>query len=82
MVSGLHWVMPNGTSAPGKVLPPPLVQVRVSTRLARLATGAVTVAWSLAPGGNCAVRGAWAQDTSSPREFFVQVGVRLPASLA
>src|SRR5579859_1620072 len=81
MVSGLHWTMPNGTSAPGKVFPPPLVQVRVSTRLARSFTGAVTLAWSFAPGGSCAGRTAWAQDTSRPWEFWVQVAVRLPTSL-
>ena len=46
-MSGLHWTIPNGTSAPGKVLPPPVVQVRVSTIWARFedATGAAILAW-------------------------------------
>jgi hypothetical protein len=32
LVSGLHWTIPNGTSAPGKVLPPPVVPMNGLTR--------------------------------------------------
>src|SRR6202012_3106178 len=42
----------NGTSAPGNVLPPPEVQVRVSTSVAGLGTVFVTVEWSLTPRGS------------------------------
>ena len=31
LVSGLHWIMPNGRVAPGKVLPPPSVPMIGST---------------------------------------------------
>jgi len=44
--------MPNGTSAPGNVLPPPLVQVRVSTSAARLLTGWLSVEVFFAPAGS------------------------------
>src|SRR5581483_2017046 len=53
IVSGLHWTMPNGTSAPGNVLPPLLVQVRVSTRVAGLLTEFSGFLF-FAPNGSCA----------------------------
>jgi hypothetical protein len=43
--------MPNGTSAPGKVFPPPLVQVLVSTSWAGLDTAVLRVLWFVAPAG-------------------------------
>jgi hypothetical protein len=52
IVSGLHWTMPNGTSAPGNVFPPPVVQVRVSTCVAGAVTGAVTRVWFFALAGS------------------------------
>ena len=52
MVSGLHCTIPDGTSAPGKILPPPGVQVHVWTRLARLSAAGVLVTVLIArPGG-------------------------------
>src|SRR5262245_49820862 len=65
--------MPNGTSAPGKVLPPPVVQVRVSTIVA----GAVTVgvAWAVlrAAAGILAAGTLPAQLTGRPSVPSVQV---------
>src|SRR6266567_5603329 len=52
IVSGLHCAIPNGTSAPGKVFPPPVVHVRVSTRGAGSVTGCVTCAWFFALAGS------------------------------
>jgi hypothetical protein len=43
--------MPNGTTAPGNVLPPALVQVRVSTIYAGLLTGLATTDVLRAPRG-------------------------------
>src|SRR5205807_10360022 len=40
LVSGLHCAMPNGMSAPGKSLPPPVVMTRMSTTEAGSATTA------------------------------------------
>ena len=51
-MSGHHCTIPNGASAPGKVFPPLVVQVRVSTRDARSRTGLPTVPPFLAPGGS------------------------------
>src|SRR5262249_12676592 len=51
MVSGLHCTIPNGTSAPGNVLPPPLVHVRVSTSVAGSLTGWVSGVVLRAPAG-------------------------------
>src|SRR6266545_6097839 len=50
--------MPNGTSAPGNVLPPPVVHVRVSTSWAGSVTGAVTTAWLFALAGSLDA-GSW-----------------------
>ncbi len=58
IVSGLHWTMPNGTSAPGNELPPPVVHVRVSTSWAGSVTGVVTTAWLFALAGSLDV-GSW-----------------------
>src|SRR2546423_1319972 len=51
-VSGLHCTIPKGTSAPGKVLPPPVVHVLVSTSEAGSVIGCVIRAWFLAPAGS------------------------------
>ena len=65
--------MPYGTSAPGKVLPPPVVQVRVSTRLARSETGCVTVALFRAPDGSLLVATGFWQSVRCPVLVTVQV---------
>ncbi len=77
MVSGLHWTWPNGTSAPGKVFPPPEVQVRVSTILAGLVTGAVTLAWSLAPRGSADTGSLAGQWVRWPDAVMVHRAVRM-----
>ena len=38
-VSGLHWTIPKGTSAPGKVSPPSLVPMKGLTRASGSVTG-------------------------------------------
>src|ERR1022692_3731208 len=78
MVSGLHWTIPNGTSAPGKVLPPLLVHVRVSTSVAGSRTGSVIVAWSLAPAGSSPGRTGAGHETSWPPAFVEQVEGGVP----
>src|SRR5581483_7479056 len=55
MVSGLHCTSPNGTIAPGKVLPPLVVQVRVSTCWAGVVVAAVTRDLSVLAAGSLAV---------------------------
>src|SRR2546421_3581435 len=45
-VSGLHWIIPNGTSAPGNVLNPPAVPMNGSTSAAGSATSAGRIAAS------------------------------------
>jgi hypothetical protein len=52
IVSGLHCTIPNGASAPGKVFPPPVVHVRVSTSGAGSVTACVTTARFFAPAGS------------------------------
>jgi hypothetical protein len=52
IVSGLHCSIPNGTSAPGNVFPPPVVHVRVSTSAAGAVTDCATRAWFFAPVGS------------------------------
>src|SRR3954467_12190407 len=64
--------MPKGTIAPGNVLPPPLVQVRVSTSAAGLLIGAVTVAVLRAPAGRFAFGTGFGQSTRCPSEPFAQ----------
>src|ERR1700722_19304948 len=65
--------MPYGTSAPGKVFPPPVVQVRVSTRLARSEAGCPTVTLFRAPDGSLLeVTGFW-QSARCPAFVTVQV---------
>ncbi len=66
--------MPNGTSAPGNVLPPPVVQVRVSTSCARLedCTGALTFAWLRAPAGICDAARGLGQFPSRPDAVLTQ----------
>src|SRR6185437_4684220 len=76
MVSGLHCTWPNGTSAPGKVFPPPEVQVRVSTIAAGSVTGLVTVAWFLAPRGSAETGSLAGQLLRCPDEVMVQCAVR------
>ena len=74
-MSGLHCTIPNGTSAPGKVLPPPDVQVRVSTRLARfpLAPGFWSLRLSRAPRGSREARTRLAQLAARPLEVVTQL---------
>jgi hypothetical protein len=76
IVSGLHWTIPNGASAPGNVLPPPEVQVRVSTRLATLpAAGALpTVLWLRAPAGRREAGTGRAQWVGRPVTVVTQLG--------
>jgi hypothetical protein len=71
-VSGLHWTIPNGTSAPGKVFPPPVVHVRVSTRVAGFVTGCVTGAVFVAPEGSLFLGTLPGQLTGFPFEPLVQ----------
>src|SRR4029453_4259058 len=71
IVSGLHCTIPNGTSAPGKVFPPPVVQVRVSTSGAGSVTGCVTSAWFLAPAGSLDAGTGPGQWTGCPFSPFV-----------
>src|SRR5215472_763228 len=66
MVSGLHWTMPNGTSAPGKVLPPPLVHVRVSTSVAGSLTGWLSGVVLRAPAGRFPGRTGLGQSVGLP----------------
>jgi hypothetical protein len=68
--------MPNGTSAPGKVFPPPLVQVRVSTIVAGLLTADETVDRFRAPAGMRDADTGLAQVDSRPFAPRVQVDVR------
>src|ERR1700735_5224576 len=58
--------MPNGTSAPGEVFPPPLVQVRVSTSAAGSPTGWLTTAEFRAPAGSFALASGFAQSVTWP----------------
>src|ERR1700735_5160721 len=58
--------MPNGTSAPGEVFPPPLVQVRVSTSAAGSLTGWLTTAEFRAPAGSFALASGFAQSVTRP----------------
>jgi hypothetical protein len=72
-VSGDHWTIPNGTSAPGKVLPPAVVQVRVSTRDAKFRTGWLTMLEFLAAAGSLFLaRGCW-QSVRCPVSVSEQV---------
>src|SRR4051812_42461281 len=71
--------MPNGTIAPGNVLPPPLVQVRVSTRAATSLIGWPTGLVLRAPAGRWLLATGFAQLVSRPLGATTQVvGVRLP----
>ena len=83
-MSGLHCTMPNGASAPGKVLPPPEVQVRVSTRLARLplAGAVVTVVRLRDPAGRREAGTGLAQCVGRPVRVLTQPGPAKPARLA
>src|SRR6185437_14696646 len=74
MVSGLHWTSPNGTIAPGKVLPPLVVQVRVSTCWAGFWVGTVASALLVLAAGSFAVSFLLAQ-VEMPRGVLVQVAV-------
>jgi hypothetical protein len=59
--------MPNGASAPGNVLPPPVVQVRVSTREAGFdACALVTGALLVDAAGRCTDFGSAGQSVSFP----------------
>src|SRR5947209_6912584 len=82
MVSGLHCTMPNGTSAPGNVLPPLLVQVRVSTSVAGAPT-VDSVALFLAPAGSWGWLSAGGHEATLPSTPFLQLtgGDFAPASL-
>src|SRR5262249_55761220 len=60
--------MPNGTSAPGNVLPPPLDQVRVSTSCARSVGAWSTVAVLRAPAGRFALATGPGQLTTRPSD--------------
>ncbi len=64
--------MPKGTIAPGKVLPPPLVHVRVSTNCAGLLTGALTMAELRAPLGRSDFGVTLGQFTRCPSAPFAQ----------
>lgn len=75
MVSGLHWIIPYGTSAPGKVLPPPVVQVRVSTSVAGSLTDA-RVEVSLAAFGRALALKGFGQSIRRPSAALAQVTVR------
>ena len=79
IVSGLHCTMPNGTSAPGNVFPPPVVHVRVSTIGAGSVTAWVTVAWFFAPAGSLVAGTAPGQWTGRPFDPLVQAAVSDPA---
>src|SRR5581483_8464432 len=74
MVSGLHCTSPNGTIAPGKVLPPLVVQVRVSTCWAGVVVAAVTRDLSVLAAGSLAVSFLLAQ-VEMPCGVLVQVAV-------
>src|ERR1700744_1363566 len=69
--------MPNGTSAPGKVLPPPLVQVRVSTSCAGLVVADLTVDLSVLAAGAFTASGFFAQ-FDVPPIVVVHVAIRSP----
>src|ERR1700761_7044756 len=70
--------MPYGTSAPGKVLPPPVVQVRASTREARSGTWLRMLPF-LAPGGRLPLgTGRW-QSVTWPVRVTRQVPPGFPA---
>src|SRR5579859_4939161 len=77
--------MPNGTSAPGNVFPPLLVQVRVSTIVAGLLT-APSVFLFLAPAGSCACLRTGGHAVGLPSGPFTQLagffGVNAGAGLA
>src|SRR3954451_9143022 len=75
MVSGLHWTIPYGTSAPGKTLPPPVVHVRVSTSEAGSLTLA-SVEVSLAAFGRALAARGFGQSVRCPSAALTQVAVR------
>src|SRR5205823_2324840 len=60
LVSGLHWIIPNGMSTPGKSLPPPVLITRASTTDAGSATRAARatppVTTAVKPATNTAAR--------------------------
>ncbi len=78
-MSGLHCTIPYGTSAPGKVLPPPVVHVRVSTSEAGSLTAART-AVSLAAFGSARAGSGFGQSVSRPPGVLTQVAVRTAGS--
>jgi hypothetical protein len=65
------------------VLPPPLLHVRVSTRLARslVLTGAAILVWFFAPAGCCDFGTGFGQLTSLPSRFGPAVAPGLGAGL-
>src|SRR5436309_2878038 len=69
--------MPNGTSAPGKVLPPLVVQVRVSTSCAGLVVAVLTVVVSVLAAGARTVSDFLAHDEVPPI-VVVHVATRSP----
>jgi hypothetical protein len=73
--------MPNGTSAPGKVFPPPLVQVRVSTIVAGSLTADETSDRFRAPAGRRDAASGLAQADRRPAAVWVQVDVRAAGAL-
>src|ERR1700677_3717626 len=81
--------MPYGTSAPGKVLPPPVVHVRASTSWARSLTCWPTVDLFLAPAGSLPDATGFWQSVRRPSPVTWQVPlpesflvVAVPSALA